>query len=246
MGRGVALTQVPVEHIATLFYLDANHELRHRQRKGDAHFNSTFGDKVAGFDCVGTRVVRLQWGGKTRRFMVERVKAAVATGAWPKGNYRGNPKGGRDTSLDRRQASDDALIAALIELPGASLTQLQTLVGGSRGNICERLYRFADKGWAEGPKCCPTRHWAVTEAGRARGDEADLIAPHHLNGHAVPWLRYDAIAAASSKDVIARGHLGGGEQSLAQRSLNGRKARRRAGWNVYPKRRRSALLPALD
>jgi hypothetical protein len=41
----------------------------------------------------------------------------------------------------------------------ASLAELTKVVGGSKGNVSERLKQFAEAGWACGPRCCPSRRW---------------------------------------------------------------------------------------
>jgi hypothetical protein len=90
----------------------------------------------------------------------------------------------------------------MADRPGASLRELQMIVGGSRSNISERLGRFHAQGFAEGPRCCPTRHWALTEAGLKRADEAELLTPVDLNGRPVePWLKPEAVMASRSRDV---------------------------------------------
>ena len=233
MGRGVASLQPPVTYWPECFHIRQDGALCWRERPAShfpertedcARFNAIYALKPAGFPGPnGEPMVRVKWSGRTRRMTAARAAFIVAHGRFPKGAvslnrpgdyrpaslieqpYRGNRNGGVETSLPKRAEADARLLTALASHVSPSLSQLAGMVRLSKGNTSSRLKRFAERGWACGPECCPARHWHLTALGREQAEEASLTERVPLtNGHRVPWLDMSKISAAASREVRER------------------------------------------
>jgi hypothetical protein len=152
----------------------------------------------------GALLVRCYHEGSIRRFTAARVAWAVQTGEWPKGVVRARDgdernlkpdnlvltkrgprsfdqsKGGKGSSLERRQASERALLNALAEHQGAlTVPQLSISVGQSAPCCCTRLAKLEARGLVCGPHCNARKRWDLTPAGQAlmAGTEEASSAP---------------------------------------------------------------------
>jgi DNA-binding MarR family transcriptional regulator len=187
MGRGVVTAPpIPIETIQATFALRPDGEI---VRRG-CHIAALSGEPATFVGPTNKLMVRLGHQGKIRRVLASKVAFALAVGQWPSGPVRqknGDPgdlrpgnlvvtkyaahqpqaSGGKASSLERRQATNAAILNALAERAVPTLAELSRAVGLSEGRISARLGKLAEQGLTISPQCVPKRHWALTDAGRA-------------------------------------------------------------------------------
>jgi Mn-dependent DtxR family transcriptional regulator len=137
----------------------------------------------------GKLMVGVAYQGRTRRISLLRVAWCLSKGEWPKGPvlpkngdasdlresnliavkhgaHRPNAAGGRASSLERRQATNAALLQALAERVSPTLAELSEAIGLSEGRVSVRLNKLAARDLVTSPMCVPGRSWCLSPAGR--------------------------------------------------------------------------------
>ena len=149
----------------------------------------------------GKPLVRLRYGGRTRRVALLRVAWIVATGEHPKGAVRPrdgdewnasegnlilvrrghNPFSSGTSSLERRAEADRAMLEALAANPGASIAQLSRSVGSSKPCVCVRFARLEASALACGPHCDHRKRWDLSAQGREAAAAANPLVLDDLD-----------------------------------------------------------------
>jgi DNA-binding Lrp family transcriptional regulator len=193
MGRGIGSAPLDVQVVQQAFALRQDGILVRRR----CHIDTLSGEPAT-FTLNGKLMVRIGVQGKVRRLMASRVAWAIAANEWPSGPvrpkngdgsdlradnlvqtrhgaHRPNAAGGRASSLERRKATNAALLNALAERANPTLAELSQAIGLSEGRVSARLNKLAAKGLALSPQCCPGRSWALTVQGRAAASSVVLL-----------------------------------------------------------------------
>ena len=252
MGRPqTSQPPLPIEFIQQCFdvrdrqliWRERPHEHFPHRLDDASRFNNQRAGGPAGFAGPdGKPMVRIQYGGKTRRVALLRVAWIVATGELPHGVVRprdgdewnasegnlivvkcgGNSFAIGKSSLKHRAEIDSALIKTLAGHLGSTLPQLSRLTGSSASCCCTRLGKLADMGLTCGPKCDARVRWDLTPAGQALAaaalppiDDRDrqVLAALSVTGMGVTKLARRARLSAD------RGADRGGKARQARRRL---------------------------
>ena len=168
------------------------------------------------------RVVQLtDANGHSRMIAATRAAWAVHHGEWPSApvrfvsgedDYRADnlaldekPHRSRGCTAGRQSlAADVALLAAMVDHPDATVTNLASMARSAQPCVSRRLRKLAERGLVTAPQCTASRSWFLTEAGRetALTDPPTPVA-------AEPWLRPEAVMASRARDVTERFRVAG-------------------------------------
>jgi DNA-binding MarR family transcriptional regulator len=156
------------------------------------------------------------------------------------GNLYVRPR--RARSIGRRggnavaQLRDIETLERLAANPGTTVAAIARSTGVGSSNVSRRLRRLSAHGLVEAV-CVPGRaHWLLTQEGRAKASseaesaiEAELLMPHDLNGHRVPWVAPLSALTLSRQTFVAfeRKLTPTGEVTAAERSELARATKRR-------------------
>ena len=175
------------------------------RRADHACFNSQRAGERAGREGPSGRpLVRFQYEGRTRRLALLKAAFIAQTGEYPcgpvktknangqdcrlanltvapYGAHKPQANAGRSSSLERRQATNAALLSALAERANPTLSELSAVVGLSEGRVSTRLGKLADAGFCVSPMCVPGRAWALTDAGRKLATSANPMVIDDLD-----------------------------------------------------------------
>ena len=205
MGRG-AITAAPVD----VAIVQASFTVRQDGRLIHSPLaRSDYAGRPAGFTLNGVPMVRLTVAGKVRRLAVLRVGSILAHGAAARGvvkpkdgdPWHANPanlilvphaahkphlKGGPSTSLVRRQEADRAVLAAMVDHPGAAVEQLGKIVGTTEARTSARLVRLAAQGLTRMADVLPRSRLDAHRPGPRRRQGRQAVArspgPKHPGG----------------------------------------------------------------
>jgi hypothetical protein len=168
--------------------------------------------------------VSIKFAGRIRTVAADRAAYAIANGCYPNGrvvHLDGNPENmasgnlvdgprrarstGRRGGLVAEKARDLAALAA-VEAGAETADAVARTMNAYCGNARRRLVKLAAKGLLEAVCVPPRSHWLLTATGRAaiaseatNAEEADLLQPHDLNGHHVPWLDWSKMSATGDR-----------------------------------------------
>jgi Winged helix-turn-helix DNA-binding len=181
MGRGIASAPLDVQTVQQAFALRQDGSLLRRR----CHIEALSGEPATFIGPSGKRMARFSVNGKIRRIAASRIAWALHYREWPTGPVR--PKngdhddlradnlvqtrhgaaGGRASSLERRHATNAALLSAFAERANPTLAELSEAIGLSEGRVSTRLKKLQVQGLTISPMCVPGRAWCLSQAGRA-------------------------------------------------------------------------------
>jgi hypothetical protein len=184
MGRGIASAPLDVQTVQQAFALRQDGSLLRRR----CHIEALSGEPATFIGPSGKRMVRIGVQGKVRRIAASRIAWALHYREWPSGPvrpkngdpddlradnlvhtrhgaHRPNAAGGRASSLERRHATNAALLRALAERASPTLAELSQAVGLSEGRVSTRLEQVAGAGLDDQPHVRARTELGVDRAG---------------------------------------------------------------------------------
>ena len=196
---------------------------RRSRRAIRGQFNTLYANKPAGHVIAGrARAVQLTDAkGHGRMVAAARAAWAIYHGESPRqpvrfvsveDDYRADnlalddkPHRSRGCTAGRQSlAADVALLAAMVDRPDATVTNLASMAGRDQPCLSRRLRKLASRGLVVAPQCTASRSWFLTE----RGIEVALTDPP-ATVVAEPWLRPEAVMASTARDVTERFRVAG-------------------------------------
>ena len=197
---------------------------RRSKRAIRGQFNRLYAERPAGHVIAGRgRAVQLtDADGHGRMVAATRAAWAIHHGEWPSAPVRFVSVDdvyladnlALDEKLHRSRgctagrqslAADVALLAAMVDHPDATVTNLASMARSAQPCVSRRLRKLAERGLVTAPQCTASRSWFLTEAGR----ETALTDPPPPVAAVEPWLRPEAVMASMARDVTERFRVAG-------------------------------------